>query len=33
MINGDSDGFGNTEHADGRPLPLMSQPVFYAVLG
>lgn len=33
VINGKSDGFGNTDNATGKPLPLMSQPVFYAVLG
>ena len=33
MVNGESNGFGNTDNADGKPLPLMSQPVFYAVLG
>ena len=33
VINGESDGFGNTDHASGNALPLMSQPVFYAVLG
>ena len=33
LLNGFSDGFG-TKHEGGRePLPLMSQPVFYAVLG
>ena len=33
VINGESDGFGNPDHASGKALPLMSQPVFYAVLG
>lgn len=31
LINGDSDGFGG--EGDGKPFPLLSQAVFYAVLG
>jgi hypothetical protein len=31
LLNGRSNGFG--EARDGSPLPLLSQPVFYAVLG
>ncbi len=31
LLNGQSNGFG--EARDGNPLPLLSQPVFYAVLG
>jgi hypothetical protein len=34
LINGKSDGFGGPAHRrPTKPLPLMSQPVFYAVLG
>lgn len=33
MINGASNGFGNADNLTGEPLPLMSQPVFYAALG
>jgi len=33
LINGHSDGFGDTEAGQGDPLPFLCQPVFYAVLG
>ena len=34
LINGDSDGFGDKARGkQGEPLPFLSQPVFYAVLG
>jgi hypothetical protein len=33
LINGHTDGFGNSDAAQGKPLPLLCQPVFYAVLG
>lgn len=31
LVNGESDGFD--EERDGNPIPFLSQPVFYAVLG
>jgi len=35
LLDGDSNGFGEQAHKSkrGKPLPLLSQPVFYAVLG
>jgi hypothetical protein len=33
LINGHTDGFGNTDAGQGNPLPFLCQPVFYAVLG
>jgi hypothetical protein len=33
LVNGDSDGFGGESRTKGEPLPFLSQPVFYAVLG
>jgi hypothetical protein len=33
LLNGESDGFEGESRTKGEPLPFLSQPVFYAVLG